>query len=128
MMPTTFVLSSEDAAAHSGTWPEFTDRFARLGARRFLKETLPPKQCLNNLWVVKGVASRVGRANVRVVSDVAKIQTLLHDSETVVQKYYHINIGEDNFEYVGSPDHKRWLSIKGKSSDDKAEGSKQDAA
>ena len=50
------------------------------------------------------------------------------DVETVVQKYYHINIGEDNFEYVGSPDHKRWLSIKGKSSDDKAEGSKQDAA
>ena len=47
------------------------------------------------------------------------------DLETVVQNYYHINIGEDNFEYVGSPDHKRWQFIKGmapqQKGDDQAE-------
>ena len=31
----------------------------------------------------------------------------------VLSDYYHINIGEDNFEYVGSPDQKRWFEIKG---------------
>jgi len=46
------------------------------------------------------------------------------DVETVVQKYYHINIGEDNFEYLGSPDHKRWMSIKG----EKPADENQDAA
>ena len=46
------------------------------------------------------------------------------DIETVVQKYYHINIGEDNFEYLGSPDHKRWMSIKG----EKPADENQDAA
>jgi len=35
------------------------------------------------------------------------------DVETVVSKYYHINIGQDNLEYVGSPDHQRWQEIKG---------------
>ena len=36
----------------------------------------------------------------------------------------HINIGEDNFEYLGSPDHKRWMSIKG----EKPADENQDAA
>ncbi|HAB79687.1 MAG TPA: phenol 2-monooxygenase, partial [Glaciecola sp.] len=31
----------------------------------------------------------------------------------VLTDYYHINIGEDNFDYVGSPDEKRWNEIKG---------------
>ncbi|KAA0696202.1 YHS domain-containing protein [Halopseudomonas laoshanensis] len=35
------------------------------------------------------------------------------DVETVVTKYYHIDAGRDNFEYLGSPDHKRWQAIKG---------------
>ena len=35
------------------------------------------------------------------------------DVETVVAKYYHIGAGQDNFEYLGSPDHKRWQAIKG---------------
>jgi phenol hydroxylase P3 protein len=31
----------------------------------------------------------------------------------VVRDYYNINIGEDNFEYLGSPEHQRWLQWKG---------------
>ncbi|KPM63249.1 phenol 2-monooxygenase [Pseudomonas putida] len=35
------------------------------------------------------------------------------DVETVVQKYYHIKSGVDNLEYLGSPEHQRWLALKG---------------
>jgi phenol hydroxylase P3 protein len=35
------------------------------------------------------------------------------DVATVVEKYYHIVPGVDNMEYIGSPDHQRWLDIKG---------------
>jgi phenol hydroxylase P3 protein len=35
------------------------------------------------------------------------------DIESVVRDYYNINIGEDNFEYLGSRDHRRWQEWKG---------------
>ncbi|HIF51378.1 MAG TPA: YHS domain-containing protein [Thiotrichaceae bacterium] len=35
-----------------------------------------------------------------------------------VLKYYHLNEGEDNMEYVGSPDHKRWQEWKGEDKQD----------
>ena len=32
--------------------------------------------------------------------------------QTVVEKYYHLKIGVDNLEYVGSPEYLRWLAWK----------------
>jgi len=34
------------------------------------------------------------------------------DVQTVVEKYYHLKIGVDNLEYVGSPEYLRWLAWK----------------
>ncbi|MCY1351252.1 YHS domain protein [compost metagenome] len=35
------------------------------------------------------------------------------DVESVVRDYYRINIGEDNFDYEGSPDQRRWQAWHG---------------
>jgi phenol hydroxylase P3 protein len=35
------------------------------------------------------------------------------DVESVVRDYYNIELGVDNFEYLGSPDHQRWQLWKG---------------
>ncbi len=50
------------------------------------------------------------------------------DVETVVTKYYHIDAGRDNFEYLGSPDHKRWQAIKGQKPDEPQASKPKNAA
>lgn len=40
------------------------------------------------------------------------------DLPEVLSNYYNFNLGEDNLEYLNSPDHRKWMEIKGQYADE----------
>jgi hypothetical protein len=90
VVPTTFVLNDPPEAdvEASEAWVALAERFKLLKQRRFVQETLPGKQCLLNVWVVK---DRSETASIKTFTSLSKllkhVRALPSDAPVVVQKY-----------------------------------------
>ena len=85
--PTTFICTS----AMSGTsWSTFVEHFKNLGTKKMDHVTMPWKQCLKNIWIIKPTNSNQGKG-IEVFKELTKIKSFLeekpHDEEWIFQKY-----------------------------------------
>ena len=85
--PTTFICTS---AMNGESWNMFVKHFKSIAKKKMNLATMPWKQCLKNIWILKPTNSNQGRG-IEVFKELTKIKSFLRgkpkDEEWIFQKY-----------------------------------------